>query len=106
MAFIGFLLIDALRLGIHPLSPEVVSKKVDSSVDNTPTSNGYVRPGVSIRYGPVDDRDVEMQDTEANGTDRIKRKSRGTAGIRKSYAEESSEDDKPLVCHVPFLPFS
>lgn len=73
---------------------------------NTPPSNGYVRPGVSIRYGPVDDRDVEMQDVEANGTGQIKRKSRGIAGARKPYAEESSEeDDKPLVRHVPTPPF-
>ena len=74
--------------------------------DDTPAPNGYVRPGVSIRYGPVDGREVEMQDVEANGTGQIKRKSRGMAGVRKSYAEESSEDDDiPLVCHVstPFF---
>ncbi len=100
MAIIGSLLI-VICLGIHPLSPELVSKEVDSSVDNTPTSNGYVRPGVSIRFGPVDDKDAEMQNVEANGTGQIKRKSRGTARARKSYAEESSEeDDKPLVCHA------
>ncbi|PGH23225.1 hypothetical protein AJ80_02641 [Polytolypa hystricis UAMH7299] len=77
----------------RPLSDEVVSKTTDPSTANSPAPNGYAQPGVSIRFGPVDE-DVEMQDVEVNG----KRKSRGSTGARKSYAEpeSSEEDDKPL----------
>lgn len=73
-------------------------------MEPTTPSNGHVEPGISIRYGAVENGDVDMQDgpTE-NGTGPSKRKSRGSAGNRKSYTEmeSSEEDDKPLVRHIP-----
>ena len=66
--------------------------------DSTNT-NGDLNPGVSIRFGPAGDGDVDMEDAADGVNDRGvgKRKSRASAG-RKSYAEpESSEEDKPLV---------
>lgn len=81
---------------MHPLSQDVVTKTTDLSTTNSPSSNGITKPGVSIRYGPIDN-DVEMPDAEVNGVPQSKRKSRASAG-NKTYAEpESSEDDKPLV---------
>ncbi|KMU82031.1 DNA topoisomerase 1 [Coccidioides immitis RMSCC 3703] len=78
-------------------SEELVSKATDPSSTSTPTTNGTTKPGVSIRYGPIDDEDVEMQDGEVNGAPQTKRKSRASAA-NKSYAEpeSSEEDDKPL----------
>ncbi|KAK2765379.1 DNA topoisomerase 1 [Arachnomyces sp. PD_36] len=80
--------------GRPSLSKPTVSKEAD------PPTNGHVQAGVSIRYGPVENGDVEMKDSGAtqNGTGPSKRKSRASAGSRKSYAEmeSSEEDDKPL----------
>ncbi|OJD16625.1 hypothetical protein AJ78_03217 [Emergomyces pasteurianus Ep9510] len=81
----------------HALSDELISKSTDPSVSASPKANGYARPGLSIRHGPVHSPDVEMHDVDANGSGLSKRKSRGSDVIRKSYAEpESSEEDKPL----------
>lgn len=63
--------------------------------------NGSVNPGVSIRFGPVQDKDVQMKnaDSAVNGHSSTKRTARSSLGQRKSYAEpESSEEDQPLVC--------
>ena len=58
--------------------------------DSTPATNGHVDPGISIRFGPVEDGE------DALGAG--KRKSRTSVGEKKSYAEaESSEEDEPLV---------
>ncbi|KAL2853130.1 hypothetical protein BJX68DRAFT_234054 [Aspergillus pseudodeflectus] len=60
-------------------------------------TNGHVDPGVSIRFGPVqNDGDTEMRDADGiNGLS--KRKARTSVGNAKSYAEpESSEEDEPL----------
>lgn len=61
-------------------------------------TNGHVDPGVSIRFGPVqNDGDEAMKDADPQA-DAGKRKSRSSVGQRKSYAEpESSEEDQPLV---------
>ncbi|KAI1980593.1 DNA topoisomerase 1 [Ophidiomyces ophidiicola] len=77
-------------------SEELVSKTTDPSSASTPISNGTPKPGVSIRYGPIDG-DVEMPDADVNGVAKSKRKSRARA-TNKSYAEveSSEEDDKPL----------
>ena len=64
----------------------------------TSAANGDLDPGVSIRFGPVQDRDVEMEDADETRGPNSKRKSRASIDQRKSYAEpESSEDEKPLV---------
>lgn len=72
---------------------------------NGTPSNGHTEAGISVRYGPVENGDVEMEDAgpTENGTGPSKRKSRASAGNRKSYAEmeSSEEDDKPLVRHNP-----
>jgi DNA topoisomerase-1 len=77
-------------------------------MDNGAPSNGDTIPGISIRNGPIEDADVDMQDagSDANGSGLSKRKSRGSAGKIKSYAEpdSSGEDDKPLVRHIPSAP--
>jgi DNA topoisomerase-1 len=56
-------------------------------------------PGVSIRFGPVQDKDVEMRDAEGGAS---KRKGRTSVSHQKSYAESESsdEDDQPLVRHT------
>lgn len=72
--------------------------------DATTETNGHVDPGISVRNGPVEDGDVEMEDVGSNVNARgaNKRKTRPAAGQRKSYSEpESSEEDKPLVRHIP-----
>ena len=49
---------------------------------------------MSVRFGPVRDKDVDMKDADAPA----KRKSRASIDKKKTYAEpESSEDDQPLV---------
>uniref|UniRef100_A0A093UT45 DNA topoisomerase I n=1 Tax=Talaromyces marneffei PM1 TaxID=1077442 RepID=A0A093UT45_TALMA len=72
---------------------------MSSSDDDAPllkaSRSGALNPGVSIRFGPVDDEDVNMKDA-ANGVNGSKRRARVSAG-KQSYAEaESSEDEKPL----------
>ncbi|KAJ5763503.1 hypothetical protein N7533_002184 [Penicillium manginii] len=59
-------------------------------------TNGTVEPGVSIRFGPVQDKDVDMEDADAHGVS--KRKSRASIDNKKTYAEpeSSDEDDQPL----------
>ncbi|KAM5432691.1 DNA topoisomerase 1 [Microsporum ferrugineum] len=76
-----------------PLSSPTVPKSTGLS---TPT-NGVTQPGISIRYGPAKDCEVDMQDADVNGVVSAKRKSRSSAS-RPSYAEveSSGEDDKPL----------
>ncbi len=59
-------------------------------------------PNISIRNGPVMEMDIDGPSTdrlETNGRDKCKRKARNSNGQRKSYQEETDEDDdeKPLV---------
>lgn len=91
-------------LDANPLSNEHISKSVDRSSGATPATNGATQPGISVRYGPADDKDIEMQDADVNGTSQSKRKSRSSVG-KVSYAEQESseEDDKPLVRRLPYL---
>ncbi|KAJ5688626.1 hypothetical protein N7462_003018 [Penicillium macrosclerotiorum] len=67
------------------------------STAKSPTMNGGLDPGVSVRFGPVQDKDVEMQDGDKHGVI-SKRKSRASIDKQKSYAEpeSSDEDDQPL----------
>jgi DNA topoisomerase I len=81
-------------------SEKIISKSTDQSMGAEQRKNGSLDPGVSVRYGPVGDGDVDMEDavTGTNGHAGGKRRARVSAG-KQSYAEaESSEDDKPLVC--------
>ncbi|KAJ6000431.1 hypothetical protein N7481_000840 [Penicillium waksmanii] len=59
-------------------------------------TNGNVDPGVSIRFGPVQDKDVDMDDADARSLS--KRKSRASIDKKKTYAEpeSSDDDDQPL----------
>lgn len=74
-------------------------------METSTPSNGHVESGLSVRNGSVENGDVDMKDAgpAENGTGPSKRKSRTSAGSRKSYAdmESSDEDDKPLVRHSP-----
>ncbi|KAJ5278607.1 DNA topoisomerase 1 [Penicillium angulare] len=63
----------------------------------SPATNGDLDPGVSVRFGPVEDKDVKMEDVDS-ARSAGKRKSRGSIDQKKSYAEpeSSDEEDKPL----------
>ena len=83
-----------------PVSAETIPKSVDDAMDKAIPSNGHMKPGISIRNGPVEDNDHQMPDVngaEMNGST-SKRKSRGSL-TKPSYAEAdaSDEDDQPLV---------
>ncbi|KAJ5245892.1 DNA topoisomerase 1 [Penicillium chermesinum] len=66
-----------------------------SGTTNAQPQNGSSEPAISIRFGAVQDKDVEMEDAATGAS---KRKSRASIDQQKSYAEpESSEDDdRPL----------
>lgn len=65
---------------------------------DTSRANGSADPGVSIRFGPVQDKDVEMKDVDSDARGVSKRKSRASIDQKKSYAEpqSSDDDDQPL----------
>lgn len=67
-------------------------------------ANGDIEPGVSVRFGAVQDADVKMTDADADARGVSKRKSRASVDQKKSYAEpeSSDEDDQPLVRQTPF----
>lgn len=78
----------------------------DEKMDDAPSTNGHVDPGVSIRFGPVQSQD-KMDDagSDVNGDSTHKRKTRESIS-KKSYAEpESSEEDEPLVRNALQYPF-
>jgi hypothetical protein len=90
-----------------PVSAETIPKSVDDEMDKANPSNGHVKPGISIRNGPMKMDDHPMPDVngvDMNGTT-SKRKSRGSLA-RPSYAEAdtSDEDNQPLVrlCSLEF----
>lgn len=62
-------------------------------------TNGSSDPAISIRFGAVQDKDVEMQDVDADALGASKRKSRTSIDQKKSYIEpeSSDDDDEPLV---------
>jgi DNA topoisomerase-1 len=76
-------------------SADRIPKEIDQKLDKEFPSNGHVAPGVSVRMGPVDTMDVDTsaENNNVNG----KRKARNSITNGKSYKEESSDDDKPLV---------
>lgn len=61
--------------------------------------NGGLDPGISVRFGAVQDEDVKMEDADEDARGVSKRKSRASIDQKKSYAEpdSSDEDDQPLV---------
>ncbi|KAJ5758246.1 uncharacterized protein N7511_006940 [Penicillium nucicola] len=79
--------------GRAKFSPKTSEAKMPTS--SSPGTNGHVEPGVSIRFGPVEDKDVKMEDADADDAGPAKRKSRTSITQQKSYAE-SSEEDEPL----------
>jgi DNA topoisomerase I len=85
--------------GNAPKSAERVSKSLDKPSSRTKGSKDNVQPGISLRFGPVDDMDVDDNGPQTNGLANGKRKSRASVGTSKTYKEASSEseDDKPLV---------
>ncbi|CAG8092937.1 unnamed protein product [Penicillium olsonii] len=84
---------------LSSLIPLATSQPADTEMANSSPAgaNGHVDPGVSIRFGPVEDKDVKMEDVEDDALSAGKRKSRASTGGKKSYTEaESSEEDEPL----------
>ncbi|KAL1848646.1 DNA topoisomerase 1 [Paecilomyces lecythidis] len=79
------------------LSENTITKSTDRMMGDATETNGHTKPGVSVRFGPAQDGDVEMADAGAdvNGRTLSKRKSRASVDKPVSYAE-SSEDDEPL----------
>jgi DNA topoisomerase-1 len=73
--------------------------KANANPPEVKRESSQLDPGVSIRFGPVQDKDVEMKDAEGGAS---KRKGRTSVSHRKSYAESESsdEDDQPLVRHT------
>lgn len=63
------------------------------------STNGELDPGVSVRFGAVQGKDVKMKDADEDAHGVSKRKSRASIDQQKSYAEpdSSDEDDQPLV---------
>lgn len=70
-------------------------------MEDATETNGHVDPGVSVRFGPVKNEDVDMDDA-ANAHGASKRRSRTSVGQKQSYAEpeSSEEEDQPLVRHT------
>ena len=74
-------------------------------MEDATETNGHVDPGVSVRFGPVKNEDVDMEDA-GNARGAGKRRSRTSVDQKKSYAEpeSSEEENQPLVRHT--LPFA
>lgn len=72
--------------------------KAKTKPSKVESESSELDPGVSIRFGPVQTKDVEMKDADSAS----KRKARTSVSHRKSYAESESsdEDDQPLVRHT------
>ena len=82
-------------------SDDIISKSVDKAMDKANPTPINGAPGISIRYGPMDEMDVDGH--EVNGHVSSKRKARASTGQSKYYREASDEDDEdeePLVCTI------
>ena len=81
-------------------SAEKIPKSVDRAMKTSNSNSDKVEPGISVRYGPVDEMDV---DEPERGASNGKRKSRASVGNSRSYKEltSDSEDDMPLVRRTP-----
>ena len=90
---------DTVSTGNGHRSEDIISKSVDKAMDKANPSTTKGAPGISIRYGPMDEMDVDGH--EVNGHASTKRKARTSTDQAKSYKEasdESDEDEAPLVC--------
>lgn len=70
---------------------------------NPPAAGGA--PGISIRYGPMEEMDIDGP--VMNGHAGSKRKARSSTGNGKTYkeaTEEDEEDDEPIVINMPKWP--
>ncbi len=72
-------------------------------MDRANPSADTVQPGISLRYGPLEEMDVDELPTkgmQTNSNVTGKRKARQGLSNGTTYKEASSdeEDDKPLVC--------
>jgi DNA topoisomerase I len=84
-------------------SSATIPSRVDKAMDKEVSSNGNLGAGISIRMGPVEEMDIDAP--QVNGHINGKRKSRGSIGAKKTYREDSSDDDTPLVREFPLLPY-
>ncbi|KAI9802209.1 MAG: hypothetical protein M1825_002930 [Sarcosagium campestre] len=77
----------------NPTIPKSLDKALDAA---QPSSNGHAI-GISIRNGPLDAMDVDLEPSHQNGTGGSKRKSRQGLHSGPNYKDETSDsDDKPL----------
>ncbi|MCJ1354637.1 MAG: DNA topoisomerase 1 [Icmadophila ericetorum] len=81
--------------------PQTLDRDMDRAMGKGKPSNGAVAPGVSLRYGPVDEMEIDVAPAETNGHVIGKRKSRPSMTNGKSYKEHASDeeedDDQPLI---------
>ncbi|KAI9812403.1 MAG: DNA topoisomerase 1 [Pycnora praestabilis] len=83
-------------LGTSSTSKDTISHAVDAAMDQAIPSGDNVKPGVSLRNGPLEEMDVDGPDSTAphtNGAANGKRKARQSLSNGKNYKEASSEDD-------------
>ena len=92
------------RAGKAVKSKDTIPKSVDRAMGNSGSKNSQVKPGISRRYGPVDEMngDDPSNKPTINGDSNAKRKSRSSAGNSKNYKEASSEseEERPQVCQL------
>lgn len=77
-------------------SASVITKAEDDAMDRSASKGKAAPAGLSIRNGPVDDDEMDV-DHAPNGT--AKRKSRASIDKVVSYKDDSDDSDgAPLVC--------
>lgn len=74
------------------MSSSKISRAEDAALDKSVPAKGSGMAGLSIRNGPVENGEMDLDSPATNGA---KRKSRGS--LTKSYKEESESDGEPLV---------
>lgn len=83
-------------------SVKTIPPSLDKAMDKANPTPKNAAPNISIRNGPVLELQVDGPSGNAlgsNGRDNGKRKARSSTGNRKSYKEETDEDEdeEPLV---------
>ena len=74
----------------------VIPKSLDRDMDRKNPSGRATAPGISIRNGPVDEMDVDVN--PGSGAASNKRRSRNSTTNGFSYKEQSDDEDEvPLV---------
>ena len=74
------------------MSSSKISRADDIALDKSVPAKGSGMAGLSIRNGPVENGEMDLDSPATNGA---KRKSRGS--MTKSYKEESESEGEPLV---------